>query len=613
MSGEFGLNENIDLVDPFFRKTLKLTFTQKPISMAHSVSAHLADLLEETGVHHIFGVTGDAINYFVKSIEEKENMTWVGMRHEGNAAFAAYAQAALDNNLGVCAGTIGPGALHLINGLYSAKRERTPILAVTGQVEHTRRGSHYFQETNLEKVFDDLCAFQAIIRTPESATRVMQKAIQIALAYNTICRIELPADMGDADAGKPDDRRIIFRSDARLFPGRESVRRAANLINEKEKITILAGAGCREAKKEVIQLAKTVKAPIVNTLRASDIFDFDTEQVIGQTGLLGNPSAYRAIKHCDLLLMIGTDFPYDEFLPYEKPTIQIDNNLTNIGNRTHVDIGIHGDARLSVTELLKVIEGKPNDDYLNKHLAQFADWKAEKKEEASPENDVEPLHPQIFTAMVNEHASRDAIIALDTSTAVIWAARTISFFGDRRILGSFNHGSMSVGLPAGIGAQLMYPEREVWVMAGDGGFSMGMQDFLTAVTLDLPVKLIVFNNSELSLIKLEMEKAGESPNLSASSLQNPDFAAYAKLCGGDGVRVEHADQIEDAILQAKASEGPFIIDAIVNSGELPFPPEVSLEDAVKMSASKLKEMKEAAKGNTRQWENLVAEWKALLH
>jgi len=610
---EFGPVGNIGLIDLFFRKPFQPNLIPKPIIMARSVSAHLSDLLEEAGVQQVFGVTGDALNYLVSNIEEKENMSWVGMRHEGNAAFAAYAQAALSNNLGVCAGTIGPGALHLINGLYSAKRERTPILAVTGQVERTRRGSHYFQETDLQKVFDDLCAFQAIIRTPESATRVMQKAIQIALAHNTICRIELPADLGDIDAGKVEDRRPILRSDAQLFPGRESIQKAANLINDHSQITILAGAGCRNAKDEVIQLAKTLKAPIVNTLRASDIFDFDTEQVIGQTGLLGNPSAYKAVKNCDVLLMIGTDFPYDEFLPYEKPTIQIDNNLTNIGNRTYVDVGIHGDAQPSIRALLKQVNSTSNEDFQNKHLAGFADWKNKKQEEASLDNDVEPLHPQLFSAMVNQHAASDAIIALDTSTAVIWAARTISFFGDRRILGSFNHGSMSVGLPAGIGAQILYPDREVWVLAGDGGFSMGMQDLITAANLQLPLKIIIFNNSELSLIKLEMEKAGESPNLSASSLDNPDFAAFAKMCGGDGVRVEHADQIKEAIRQAKQAKGPFIIDAIVNSGELPFPPDVTIDDAVKLTQSKLKEVKEAASGNTRQWENLVKEIKALIH
>ncbi|WP_235298539.1 thiamine pyrophosphate-dependent enzyme [Portibacter marinus] len=580
--------------------------------MAANISSFICDKLEEVGVQHVFGVTGDALNYFVKAINESEALQWVGVRHEQNGAFAAYAQACLSQTLGVCAGTVGPGALHLVNGLYSAKRERVPMLAITGQIESSRLGTNYFQEVDLKKIFDDVCAFQAIIRTPEDAVRNVQKAIRIALSERTVCRIELPADLADIEIDHQKFSHHPLNPKSTLHPDIQDIRKAANMVNEAEHITILAGSGCRHAKEEVLALSDKINAPIVYTLRSADIFDMETDRVVGQTGLIGNPSGYQSIMNCDLLLMVGTDFPYDEFLPHETNTIQIDIESRNIGNRTSVQVGIHGDAGQSVKMLLKEIDKKTDQQFLDKYRASYLDWRKEKSKEASPENITEPLNPLLFTNMVDYHAHDDAIFTLDTSTAAIWASRTMVFGKERRILGSFNHGSMAVALPAAIGAQMLLPEREVWALTGDGGFVMAMQDFITACELKLPIKIIIFNNNELSLIKLEMEKAGEAPNYDSSKLTNPDFVAFAEACGGEGVSVKKGHQLEEAVLRAKNSAVPFIIDAHVNSGKIPLPPHLGVNDTIQLMKSKLKEITKGLKGEKSQLENMINELKGFL-
>ena len=373
---------------------------------------------------------------------------------------------------------------------------------------------------------------------------VMQRAIQIAVSHNTVCRIEIAANIAEMDAESEEFIHPIFHSDATLIPGKNSVQAAANAINEAKNIGILAGEGCRLAREEVLELSRKLKAPITHTIRACDIFDHDTENVVGLTGLIGNPSGYNAVMKCDLLLMLATDFPYIDFLPHTTKTIQVDIREENIGNRTAVDIGVHGDVKEFVSQLLSKVETKTDDDFLSTLTKNFKQWRENMKEEASVSRDNTPLHPQIFADMVNTHASNSAIFTIETGTSAIWAAHHISFHSNRRIIGSFNHGSMAVGLPSAIGAQFANPEKEVWALSGDGAFNMAMQDFITAVKYKLPIKVLIFNNSELSFVKLEMEEAGLEPALDALHETNVNFAEYAKLCGGDGVRVENVEDIE---------------------------------------------------------------------
>jgi pyruvate dehydrogenase (quinone) len=578
--------------------------------MGKNVAQQLLDILKDVGVKQVFGVTGDALNFFVKAIEEQDQVEWVAMKHEGNGSFAAFAQGELGNTIGVCAGTTGPGALHLINGLYNAKKERTPVIAITGQVPLRKMGTSYFQEVDLQKMFDDVCDYQAVIRSPEQAPRIIQRAVKIALANRTVCRIELPSDIAEMDAESQEFIYKITPSDAVLVPADSSVLKAVQLINEAKRITIFAGCGCRLAAEEVLQLSRKLKAPITHTLKASDIFDHDKENVVGLTGLIGNPSGYNAVMNCDLLLMLGTDFPYSEFLPHTTKTIQVDIRAENIGNRKSVDVGIHGDVLPFLQKLLSHINATEDDSFLKKLTGSFSQWRNNMKEEASPKRDNEPLHPQIFADLISTHASDDAIFTIETGTSAIWAAHHISFHSNRRLIGSFNHGSMAVGLPAAIGAQFLDRKREVWCLTGDGAFNMAMQDFITAVRYNLPIKVLIFNNAELSFVKLEMEEAGLAPSLDALHQQNVNFADYARLCGGEGIRVEHAKDIEHAILMAKKSTKPFIIDAVVSSGELSLPPHIGLAQAVGFGVSKAKEGLQALTGDKSQWENLKKELKS---
>ncbi len=575
--------------------------------MSKNVSEQLLDILVNVGVDRVYGVTGDALNFFVKAIEERDDVNWIGMKHEGNASFAALGQSQTSGKLGVCAGTVGPGALHLINGLYNSKKERTPLIAITGQINQKQQGTSYFQEVDLKKVFDDVCDYQAVIETPEQAPMVIQRAIKIAFANNAVCRIELPANVAEMKAESQEFIHPIKNYTSRLVSDQATIQEAASLLNSAKTVGILAGDGCRESREAVLTLAKKLKAPITHSLRASDIFDHDTDNVVGLTGLIGNPSGYNAVMNCDLLLMLGTDFPYIQFLPHDTKTIQVDIRQENIGNRTSVDLGVWSDISSFLEILNPKIEQKEDFQFLDKLRNSFKDWRKNMKEQASPTRENEPLHPQIFADFVDQYAADDAIFTVETGTSAIWAAHHISFNKQRRLIGSFNHGSMAVGLPSAIGAQFANPDKEIWCLSGDGAFNMAMQDFITAVRYELPVKILIFNNSELSFVKLEMEEAGLAASLDALHETNVDFSKYAKLCGGDGVRVEHAKDIRAAIQQAKNSTKPFIIDAVVNSGELSLPPHIGIKEALTFGSSKLKEAGQVISGDKSQWQNIKKE------
>ncbi len=575
-----------------------------------NVSEQLLEILQKEGVKHIFGVAGDALNPLVDAIAKQNQIQWVGVNHEGNASYAAFAQGELNKNFGVCASTVGPGALHLINGLYNAKKERSPVIAITGQIPIEHLGTNYHQEADLKKIYDDVCKYQAIIRSPEEAPRVILRAIRIAVNHKCVCRIELPADIAKMKAENRDYVHKVFRSKSTLIPSKDELQMAIKCINDSQKIGILAGAGCRDAKSEVIDLSTKLKAPITHTLRAADIFDHTIENVVGLTGLIGNPSGYQAVMDCDLLLMLGTDFPYTDFLPSNTKTIQIDIRSENIGNRTPVTLGLNGDIKNTVSSLHSLCKEKDDSTFLKKLTEKFTSWKRSNDDKANPARDMEPLHPHIFAKIVSDTASKNAIFAIDTGTAAIWASNFMNFHSDRRVIGSFNHGSMAVGLPAAIGAQLQCPNREVWALVGDGAFNMSLQDFSTAVKNNLPIKIIVFNNSQLGFVKIEMEEAGLAPNLDALRVDNFNFAEYAKLCGGDGIKVEHAKDIVTAIHTAKNSTKPFIIDAVVTNAELSLPPKIGFEEAKGFGISKIKEVMRAFNGEKEQWENIKQEIEA---
>ncbi len=575
-----------------------------------NVSEQLLKILENEGVKHIFGVAGDALNPLVVALGKQDKVKWIKMKHEGNASFAAFAQGELNENIGVCASTVGPGALHLVNGLYNAKKERSPVLAITGQVPVEYLGTNYFQEVDLNKVFDDICEYQAIIRSPEEAPKVILRAMRIAINKKCVCRVELPADIAEMKAENQDFVHPVYRSSSVVTPSNEVLEEAVNLVNNAKKVGILAGAGCRSSRQEVLEFAEKIKAPITHTVRASDIFDHSSENVVGTTGLIGNPSGYKAVMKCDLLIMLGSDFPYTQFLPEKTKTIQVDIRPENIGNRTSVTLGIHSDIINVVRYFNEKCLPKRNEAFVKKLNREFVEWKQHNCETSDGEKDFSILHPQIVAREISDIASDDAIFVIDTGTSAIWSTNFMNFHSDRRIIGSFNHGSMAVGLPATIGAQLQFPEREVWALVGDGAFNMALQDFSTAVEYDLPIKIVVMNNKELSFVKLEMEEAGLAPNYDALGVKNFDFVNFAKNIGGDGENVREVKNIIPAIEKAQKSKKPFIINAHVTPGELSLPPHIEFEQVKNFGLSKVKELYQAMKGDKRQWDNVKNEIEA---
>jgi len=572
-----------------------------------NVSEQLLSILENEGVKHIFGVAGDALNPLVVALGKQDEVKWIKMKHEGNASFAAFAQGELNENIGVCASTVGPGALHLVNGLYNAKKERSPVLAITGQIPVEHLGTNYHQEVDLNKVFDDICEYQAIIRSPGEAPRVILRAMRIAINRKCVCRVELPADIAEMKAENRDFVHTVYRSNSTITPPNEVLEEAVELINNVDKVGILAGAGCRSSREEVLKFAEKIKAPITHTVRASDIFDHSSENVVGLTGLIGNPSGYKAVMDCDLLIMLGTDFPYTKFLPEKTKTIQVDIRPENIGNRTSSYIGIHSDIINVVRYFNQKCLPKRDEAFVKKLNREFVEWKQHNCETSDGEKDFKILHPQIVAREISDIASDDAIFVIDTGTSAIWSTNFMNFHSGRRIIGSFNHGSMAVGLPAAIGAQLQFPEREVWALVGDGAFNMSLQDFSTAVEYNLPIKIVVMNNKELGFVKIEMEEAGMAPNYDALEIKNFDFVNFAKNIGGDGEEVREVKNIISAIKKARKFKKPFIINAHVAPGELSLPPQIEFEQAKNFGISKIKEVIKAMKGDKRQWDNIKNE------
>lgn len=583
------------------------------MSKTKNVAQVLLDVLADAGARDIFGVTGDALNTLLEAIRHDERFSWYGVRHEENAAYAAYAQSELTGSVGVCAGTVGPGALHLINGLYNAKREGGAVVAITGQVAAMERGSGYFQEVDLAKAFDDICDYQAMIHSPDQAGRVMEIAVQKALVERCVVRIELPVDIIGAPMGGRHFLHPLTHSVPKPVPLESEVDRAAAVIDKGKKIAIFGGVGCRDARDEVLELAQRLHAPIVHTLRAKDVFDYGDPNVIGLTGLIGNPSGYHAIWDCDVLIMLGTNFPYDGFIPDGIEIVQVDTKVENLGRRAPVTVGLVGDVKETVAALLPKVGKRRNNRYLH-HLEKIRDrWLEAMDGQASLDRTDEPLHPQLFAKAISDRAADDAFFGVDVGECTVWVARHVRLAGGRRMAGSFNHGSLGSGYPVAMGAAALDPTRQVWAFCGDGGFGMAMQDLVTAVRFGWPIKVIVFDNSELGFVKMETEVAGLPLYPEATNLRNPDFAAYARACGAGAARVESAADIVPAIEEAIAHDGPFLIDAVVSPGELTMPPHLDFEMAWGFGMSKAKEALIGVRGEHEQWTGWRDELKANLH
>ena len=550
-----------------------------------NVSQILVDTLHAYGVEYVFGIPGDAINSLTNAIRKHEHMKFIQVRHEESGAFAAAAIAKLTGKLSVCLGTAGPGAIHLLNGLYDAKLDRAPVLAITGQVETQYTGKDYYQEIDTYSLFEDVSCFNKIVVNPDQMPYLAIHACQTALARKGVAHINIPVDIASKKAGGG-EMRHVFKNTQELAPPEAYLSEAAQLLQKHEKIALLVGVGARGARRELDQLSRLLNAPIVKTVRAKDVIPDDHPHVTGGLGLLGTTPSVEAIQECDLLMMVGTDFPYFEFYPEKEiPAIQIDIDPYQIGKRYPVACGLVGHVRPTLEKLIPLLTQKKENEYLSKLQDSVKKYfESEAKEE---ESSKEPLHPQALAKAIGKHASDDAIFVCDTGAVTLWGARNLHIRQQQQFTLSSDLASMAYGLPASIGIQLTHPGRQVIAMVGDGGFAMLMADFITAVKYKLPVKIIVFNNSKLGIIQMEQEVAGYPEHETA--LQNPDFAAFAEICGGKGFRAESLDEVNNVLQLAYQHSGPCVVDVAVNPEERTMPPEIKVKQAWGYGMAKMKE------------------------
>ena len=536
----------------------------------------LVDTLVAANVTNVYGLAGDSLNGITDAIRTRDNIKWVPVRHEETAAFAAGAEAHLTGHLTVCAGSCGPGNLHLINGLYDCHRSRVPVLAIAAHIPSQEIGSGYFQETRPESLFRECSHYCELISQPEQMPRVLEIAMQTAISRRGVAVIVVPGNTALREATSDRQPRIQFdEPKPTVRPSDEEIGRLASILNEAQRVTILGGAGCVGAHAELIAVASALQAPVVHALRGKEFIEYDNPYDVGMTGLLGFSSGYRAMMNCDALLMLGTDFPYQQFYPGHAAIIQVDIRGEQIGRRTRVDLGLVGDVRATLQALLPNLTQKTESAHLEDSIKHYQAARKGLDDLATGEPGHKPIHPQYVARVLDEVAAGDAIFSCDVGTPTIWAARYLTMNGKRRLLGSFSHGSMANALPQAIGAQVSHPDRQVVTLSGDGGIAMLLGDLLTLRQLRLPVKVVVFNNSSLGFIELEMKAAGILEF--ATDLENPDFAKLAESVGVLGLKAETPEQVRPLLLQALQHDGPALVEVMVNRQELSMPPTITAE------------------------------------
>jgi len=545
--------------------------------MAMKVADLLVEVLAEAGVRRIYGVVGDSLNGITDSIRARQDLDWIHVRNEETAAFAAGAEAHLTGKLAVCAGSCGPGNLHLINGLYDCQRNRVPVLAIAAQIPSPEIGSAYFQETHPEHLFAQCSHYTELVSHPEQMPRVLEIAMQTAISRRGVAVIALPGDVALQTAVEDKPRLHFPTPQPSVCPSEDEINTLADLLNRSKRTTILGGAGCARAHADLIALAGKLQAPIVHALRGKEFIEYENPFDVGMTGLLGFSSGYHAMMNCDVLLMIGTDFPYQQFFPKDATIVQIDLRGEQLGRRSKVDYGFIGDTKTTLRSLLPKLEQNQDDEHLSRSLEHYRKARKGLDDLAVGQPGKKPIHPQFVTRVVDQLASEDAVFTCDVGTPTIWAARYLTMNGKRRLLGSFNHGSMANALPHAIGAQVTYPGRQVISLSGDGGLAMGMGDLLTLKQHDLPVKTIVYRNDSLAFVELEMKASGFVDF--GTDLHNPDFAAMAEGAGVLGLRAETPEQVEPMIAQALKHDGPALVEVLVSRQELSMPPTITLEQA----------------------------------
>ena len=554
--------------------------------MSKTIADLLVETLSDAGVKRIWGVTGDSLNGINDSLRRFKRIEWVPVRHEETAAFAAGAEAAVTGKLAVCAGSCGPGNMHLINGLYDCWRNRVPVLAIAAHIPSTEIGLGYFQETHPQALFRECADFVELVSNPAQMPEILYRAMNTAIGKQGVAVLVLPGDVALSEAPAASPRHWVAEQPQRVAPTSTEIDRLVGLLNQAKAPAILAGAGCAGAHTELVSVAKALKAPIVHALRGKEYVEYDNPYDVGMTGLIGFSSGYHTLMSADAVLMLGTGFPYRAFYPKEATMIQVDRDPTALGRHTTLSLGIAADVRETLSALLPKLAERSDTTFLDHALAHYHKARSGLDELAQPAGAGKPVHPQHLMRLVSELAAEDAVFTADVGTPTVWAARYLKMNGRRRLLGSFNHGSMANAMLQALGAQAAQPNRQVISLSGDGGFTMMMGDMLTAVQQKLPIKIILFNNSSLGFVAMEMKAGGYLDT--ATDLHNPDFAAMAKVAGFTSFRVEDSTNLKETLTQALAHPGPVLVDVRTERNELIMPPKVQIGHAKGFSLYMLK-------------------------
>lgn len=554
--------------------------------MAKKVADQLIETLASVGVERIYAVTGDSLNEVNEAVRKNDKIKWIHVRHEETGAYAAGAEAQLTGRPGCCAGSSGPGHVHLINGLYDAQRSGAPVIAIASTIPSGEFGTEYFQETNTLKLFSDCSYYNEVATTPGQFPRMLQSAIQTSITRKGVSVVGLPGDLAKADAATVGSSVQNYPTVPDICPSEEDLIQVADLLNNHQRVTLFCGIGCRGAHEEVIALSEKLNAPVVYTFKGKMEVQYENPYEVGMTGLLGMPSGYYSMHEAEVLLMLGTDFPYSAFLPSDIKIVQVDIKPERLGRRAKVDIGLCGDVKMTIQALLRMLDPKTDDTFLVKQLKKYEEVKKELAAYAEKKGEINKISPEYVMSEIDKLASDDAIFTVDTGMTCVWGARYLQATGKRHMLGSFNHGSMANALPQAIGASLAYPERQVLALCGDGGLSMTLGDLETIVQYKLPIKVIVFNNRALGMVKLEMEVAG-LPDWQTDML-NPDFAQVAEAMGMTGFNVSDPEEVLTTLYNAFELDGPVLVNIMTDPNALAMPPKVEVEQMAGFARSMYK-------------------------
>lgn len=555
--------------------------------MEKKVADQLVEILVDAGIKRIYAVTGDSLNELNRAIKKNGKIQWIHVRNEEAGAFAAAAEAELEG-IACCAGSSGPGHVHLINGLYEANRANVPVIAIASTCGTREFGTDYFQETNITKLFDDCSVYNQIATLPEQAPRMLQRAIQNAISKKGVAVFGLPGDLESKPAEDILSSLKVYQNEPILRPSDKELQELANVLNEHDKVTIYCGIGASKAHKDLVILAGKLKAPVGYSFRGKMGIQYDNPYEVGMTGLLGLPSAFQSMHEADVVLLLGTDFPYANFMPSNKKIIQIDERADRLGRRAKVDMGLCGKIEDTLSVLLPLIEDKQDDSFLRKQLKKYDKVKEDLDVYVKDPGKENLIHPEYVASVINNLAAKDAIFTVDTGMCCVWGARYIHATGERKMLGSFSHGTMANAMPMSIGASLSHPDRQIIAFCGDGGISMLLGDLATIYQYKLPVKLFVFNNRSLGMVKLEMEVDGIPDN--ETDMVNPDFAMIAMAMGFKGINVNKPEEVEGAVKEAFSTEGPVLVNVMTDPNSLALPPKIEWSQIKGMTTSMTKMM-----------------------